>query len=113
MREGTQSAPVLDRRAERRDTAEVLEADGVTAARSIQVDDVQRLCPIVNPALGRGQRVGVVDLALIELATGQPHRLAAENVDRRIERDDAHEGAATDVQIDAKFSSTLRPCKLD
>ncbi len=71
---------------------------------------LERLC-------GRG-RVLVVDLLRVEIALDEPHGVAAEDVDRRVEVHRASVAAAAlgssaSMQICAKFASSRKPAAED
>ena len=65
---------------------------GVARLGAVEVDDVQELGPFAGPARRRVDRVGVVGGLALVVALQQPHRLAAADVDRRVE-DHAGDGA--------------------
>ena len=114
--DGAQAAAELDRHAGARgDALEVLEVHRAPVARAVEVHDVQPRRALGDPAPRGLERVGVVDLAALEVALLEPHRLAAEDVDRR-DRARAlvpYDVAPTAAQIDVKLRSSCRPCALD
>ena len=102
------------------DPADVLEVDGGAAARAVEVDDVQHARAVARPALRGLQGIGVVDGLLVEVAAGQPHRLALEDVDRR-QQDHARAetpapptrraaGCQSSSQHSTKLRSMRSPC---
>jgi hypothetical protein len=98
----------LDRSAERHDVAHRLQVLGPAGERPVEVNDVKEARRLVRPAAGGVERVVVVaDLATV-VALGEPHDVAAANIDRGVE-----DHAGTAAQIPAKFASTRRPAALD
>ena len=89
------------------DPADVIEVHGVAAARAVEVDDVQLARARIYPPPRGVERVGVVDGLLIELALGQAHGLALEDVDGG-EQDHAR-APATPAQIATNPSSMRSP----
>ena len=81
-----QPAADLDRALDRGgDPPHRLEVLRLTRLGAVEVDDVQELGPFAGPALRRVDRVGVVGGLALVVALQQPHRLAAADVDRRVE----------------------------
>ena len=104
-----QPAADLDRAVDRRrDPPHGLEVPRPAGLGAVEVDDVEEGGPVVGPAPGGVDRVGVVGGLALVVALQQAHRLAAADVDRRVE-----DHAGTAAQIPAKLESRRRPAALD
>ena len=68
-----------------RDPSQVLEVHRRSRLRAVEIDDVQEARAGLDPAARGRQRVLVVDLLGLEIALNEPHGVAAEHVDRRIQ----------------------------
>src|SRR5207248_5619212 len=86
---------------------------GPPAPGSVEVDDVQSPGTLRDPALGRVERIGVVDRLLLEGTPRKAHRLALEDVDRGQEDHAAAGCAAASLQTATKLASIRRPCAED
>ena len=67
------------------DALDVLDVDRGARAGAVEVDDVQCLRALVEPAPRRVERVGVVGRLAVVVALNETHRVAAADVDRRVE----------------------------
>ena len=67
------------------DAADRLEVAGLPRFGAVEVYDVQEARPFVDPAQRRVDRIGVVGRLARVVALQQPHRLAAADVDGRVE----------------------------
>ena len=77
---------------------------GAPGLGAVEVDDVQEARAGVDPRLRGLERIVVVDGLVLEAAVRQPHRLAAADVDRRVE-DHAATRTPTKLRSSASPSS--------
>ncbi len=80
-------------------------------ARAVEVDDVQLARAGLHPPARGVERIGVVHRALVELALGEAHGLALEDVDGR-QQDHARTPAAP-AHTATKLSSMRSPFRED
>ncbi len=92
----------------------MLEVDRLAALGAVEVDDMQPFGAFFGERARRRQRLLVIDGLRLEVALAQPHGVAAEDVDRRVE---VHAcvalGSRAATQICAKFASRRRPAAED
>src|SRR5262245_56298834 len=88
----------------RDDAADMLEVDGLSLPRSVEVDDVQPARAAVHPPSCRDDRIVVIARLPLVVALDEPDGLAAPDVDRR-EKDQ--------LQIETKLRSSPSPAELD
>ncbi len=109
-----QAAAVLHRHAALGgDPRELGDVHGPALFGAVEVDDVEHLGPGVHPRHRCRQRIGLVDLAGVEVPPDEPHGVALEDVDRRVEPHrgtGARPAARQDV---AKLASIRRPAADD
>src|SRR6185312_4818820 len=107
-----QPAAELDGHAELpRDPLQMLQVRGSAVARAVEIDDVQPAGTALDPRARRGQRLGVVDRLLREVALREPHGLAAADVDGRVEDHAATARSRSHVAL--KLASRRRPALED
>ena len=106
-----QAAADLDRALDRGgDPPHRVEVPRLPRLRPVEVDHVEELGPFAGPARRRVDRVGVVGGLALVVALQQPHRLAAADVDRRVED---HAARTAWRRSPAKLESSRSPAALD
>ena len=81
------------------DPTHVVEVRGRSLARAVEVDDVQRPGPLLDPAQRRFDRIRVEDGLALVVALDEPHGVTVPDVDRGIE----DQPTATEAQMRTKF----------
>ena len=100
-----QAAAVLHRHVRAGDDPpQVIDRDRLAGLGAVEVDDVKEARARLHPGLRGRRRIVVVDRLRLEAAVREPHRLAAADVDRRVE-DHATTGAPAKLRSSASPSS--------